>query len=121
MWRILQYSKPDDFVLSTGKTTEVREFVRMAFKVLGIEIEFKGKGEKEEGFIFKIESSEFTHLKVGQKVVAIDPRYYRPTEVDLLIGDSSKAQKELGWKAQTGLDDLIAEMVLRDYEKHKNF
>ena len=117
MWRILQHSKPDDFVLATGKTTEVREFVRMAFKVLGIEIEFKGQGKSEEGFISRMEKEKFPHLSIGQKLVAVDERYFRPTEVDLLIGEAIKAEKELGWKPIISLESMIQEMVTSDFSK----
>lgn len=120
MWRILQHSKPDDFVLATGKTTEVREFVRMAFKVLGIGVEFRGQGVSEAGYIGHVDKARYPFLNEGQKVVAVDERYFRPTEVDLLIGDATKAEKELGWIAKTGLVELVNEMVLTDYGKIKN-
>jgi GDPmannose 4,6-dehydratase len=115
MWRILQHSKPDDFVLATGKTTEVREFVRMAFQVLGIGIEFKGQGVSEEGFIAQVDVVRYPFLKIGQKVVAVDERYFRPTEVDLLIGEATKAKSELGWEPSIGLNELVAEMINSDY------
>ena len=118
MWRILQHNKPDDFVLATGKTTEVREFVRMAFQVLGIGVEFKGQGKSEEGFIIEIDKERFPHLNMGQKLVAVDERYFRPTEVDLLIGDATKAKKELGWQASTNLWDLVKEMVEADFSSY---
>ena len=117
MWRILQHHKPDDFVLATGKTTEVREFVRMAFQVLGIEIEFKGQGKSEEGFISRMDKEKFPHLSIGQKLVAVDERYFRPTEVDLLIGEAIKAEKELGWKPIISLESMIQEMVTSDFSK----
>jgi GDPmannose 4,6-dehydratase len=117
MWRILQHSKPDDFVLATGKTTEVREFVRMAFQVLGIGIEFKGQGVSEEGFIAQVDVVRYPFLKIGQKVVAVDERYFRPTEVDLLIGEATKAKSELGWEPSIGLNELVNEMVNADYLK----
>ncbi|MBX7181389.1 MAG: GDP-mannose 4,6-dehydratase [Bacteroidia bacterium] len=119
MWRILQHSKPDDFVLATGKTTKVRDFVRMAFSVLGIVVEFQGEGINEIGIIAQLETNEFPHLQIGQKIVAVDERYFRPTEVDLLIGDPQKALNDLGWKATIELPELIAEMVNSDYIKAK--
>ena len=120
MWRILQHSKPDDFVLATGKTTKVRDFVKMAFAVLGIIIEFQGHGKDEIGYIAHLESTEFPHLEIGQKVVEVDDRYFRPTEVDSIVGDPQKAFTELGWKAQITLPDLISEMVYSDFNKATN-
>jgi GDPmannose 4,6-dehydratase len=115
MWRILQHSKPDDFVLATGKTTEVREFVRMAFQVLGIGVEFKGQGVSEEGYIAQVDKERYPFLNEGQKVVAVDERYFRPTEVDLLIGEASKAKADLGWEPSIKLNELVEEMVKADY------
>lgn len=109
MWRILQHHKPEDFVLATNETHTVREFVEEAFKVLGEEIEWRGKGPEEKG-----------HLKSSDKpVVGIDHRYFRPTEVDLLIGDYSKAKNLLGWAPKTTFKDLIKIMVSADFEKAK--
>lgn len=115
MWRILQHSKPDDFVLATGKTTEVREFVRMAFQVLGIGVEFKGQGVSEAGYIAQVDKERYPFLNEGQKVVAVDERYFRPTEVDLLIGEASKAKADLGWEPSIKLNELVEEMVKADY------
>ncbi|MCT1523412.1 GDP-mannose 4,6-dehydratase [Sphingobacterium hotanense] len=121
MWLILQQEKPEDFVIATGVTTTVREFVRMAFAELGIEIEFSGKGEAEKAVIIDRDEERLQelglsaeHIKLGQTVVKVDPQYYRPTEVDLLIGDPSKAQSKLGWKPRYSLDMLVNEMVLSD-------
>jgi len=109
MWRILQHDKPEDFVLATNETHTVREFVEEAFKVLGEEIEWKGKGLEEKG-----------HLKSSDKpVVGIDTRYFRPTEVDLLIGDYAKAKNLLGWEPKTTFKDLVKIMVSADFEKAK--
>ncbi|MEW5963658.1 MAG: GDP-mannose 4,6-dehydratase [Pseudomonadota bacterium] len=104
MWRILQHSEPDDFVLATGETHSVREFVERAFDVAGIEIDWKGKGVKETGI----------DRKSGKTVVRVDPRYYRPTEVDLLLGDPTKAREVLGWEARTKFADLVRLMVESD-------
>ncbi len=93
--------------------TEVREFVRMAFAELGIEIEFKGKKDKETGFVRKVINPEFK-INPGTCIIAVDPKYYRPTEVDLLIGDASKAKNKLGWSPKYSLKDLIKEMVESD-------
>jgi GDPmannose 4,6-dehydratase len=120
MYLILQQKTPDDYVIATGVTTEIREFVRMAFAELGIGIEFKGQGPEEKGIITHIEK-ENSHkinsalfVKPGQVVLEVDPRYYRPTEVDLLIGDASKARKALDWKPKHTLADLVQDMIQGD-------
>lgn len=115
MWRILQQPKPEDYVIATGVTTPVREFVRMAFAEAGIELEFKGKAESETGIVVSCSNPEF-QLETGKEVVAVDKRYYRPTEVDLLIGDPTKAQKQLGWKPAYDLPALVKEMVANDID-----
>jgi len=106
MWLMLQQEKPDDFVMATGEAHTVREFVDLAFKELRIDLEWKGKGVEEKG----IDND-------GEVRVEIDKRYFRPTEVDYLIGDARKAEKELNWKAKTKFEDLIAIMVKADWEK----
>jgi len=106
MWRIVQQKKPDDFVLATGETRTVREFVDLAFKEIGRTIEWKGKGVKEKGVC----------AKTGKVFVEIDPRYFRPTEVDLLLGDPSKAHRVLKWKHKTTLRQMVKEMVASDLE-----
>lgn len=113
MWRILQHDTPDDFVLATGVTTSVREFCRMAFRAAGAELEFRGQGLEEAGVVSAVlqDGSAFV---VGQEVIKIDPRYFRPAEVDLLIGDATKARELLGWTPQHTLEDLVREMVERD-------
>lgn len=113
MWRILQQPEPEDYVIATGITTPVRDFVRMAFGELGIELEFKGKGARETAVVSASSNPDF-HVPVGKEVVAVDAAYYRPTEVDLLIGDASKAQKKLGWKPAYDLAMLVKEMVNAD-------
>lgn len=115
MWRILQQEKPEDYVIATGITTPVRDFVRMAFGEVGIELEFKGSGEKEVGVIASCSHPEF-RLETGKEVVAVDPHYYRPTEVDLLIGDPTKAQTQLGWKPKYDLPALVKEMMENDVD-----
>lgn len=112
MYLILQQERADDFVIATGVTTEVRKFVELAFNKLGIEIAWKGKGVDEKGYISKC-NGEFK-LKEGSEVVAIDPRYFRPTEVDLLIGDSTKAKEMLKWQPKHSLQDLINDMMESD-------
>ena len=120
MWLMLQQDQPEDFVIATGITTKVRDFIRMAFEEVGVEIEFKGKGKDEIGVV-KSCTDKFSFRK-GQEVVAIDVNYFRPTEVDLLIGDATKAREKLGWKPKYTLKELISEMVSHDVEffrKHK--
>jgi len=112
MWRILQQDTPEDFVLATGITTPIREFVRMAFAEVGIELAFEGSEENE---IAKVVSCKGKYtVPVGQVVLQVDPRYYRPTEVDLLIGDASKAKQKLGWEPTYTLAEMIKEMVESD-------
>jgi GDPmannose 4,6-dehydratase len=119
MWLMLQQDEPEDFVISTGVTTSVRDFCLMAFGELGVEIEFKGKGVEEVGIVKSISNSEY-QFKIGQSVIRIDPNYYRPTEVELLIGDSTKARQILGWKPRYDLRSLVAEMVASDLKKESN-
>ena len=114
MYLILQQEKPEDFVIATGITTPVREFVRRAFAEAGIEVEFTGSGVDEKGIIKAIHNAQYTHLSVGQEVVAVDATYFRPTEVDLLIGDPTKAMTKLGWKPKYDLAALVKEMVASD-------
>jgi GDPmannose 4,6-dehydratase len=114
MYLILQQDKPEDFVIATGITTEIREFIRMAFEEAGIEIEFKGIGVDEKAIVKSC--SDKYPIEIGKEVMAIDPRYFRPTEVDLLIGDSSKAKTKLGWEPKYSLQKLCAEMVHSDIQ-----
>ena len=118
MYLILQQPKPEDYVIATGITTEVREFVRMAFAEVGIEIEFRGKDQDEKGFVKKCNDPEY-NLEIGKNVIAVDKRYYRPTEVDLLIGDATKARTKLGWKPKYDLPALIKDMVHSDLKLMK--
>lgn len=115
MYLILQQDKPEDFVIATGITTPVREFVRKAFGEVGMEIEFTGSGAEEVGRIVRCSNPNYT-LTPGTEVIAVDKRYYRPTEVDLLIGDPTKAHQKLGWQPQYDLDMLVREMVAADVE-----
>jgi GDPmannose 4,6-dehydratase len=118
MWRILQHDKPDDFVIATGITTEVREFVRMAFSEVGIELEFQGSGVDEKAIVTKCSNPEFS-INIGEEVVAIDPYYFRPTEVDLLLGDPSKAKRLLNWEPKYSVKDIVKEMVASDIHHFK--
>ena len=113
MWMILQAEKPEDWVIATGVTTTVRDFVKMAFKEVGIEVAFKGKGVDEKGYVVSC-SDENYQVEIGKEVVAVDPRYFRPTEVDLLIGDATKANEKLGWTPEYDLADLIKDMMQSD-------
>ena len=113
MYLMLQQEKPEDFILATGITTTIRDFVRMAFKEVGIEIAFRGLDENEEGYIISNKGT-YTRLMVGRVLVKVDPKYYRPTEVDLLIGDASKARKLLGWSPKYDISALVKEMIQSD-------
>jgi len=118
MWLILQQPEPEDFVIATGVTTSFRDFIRMAFGEIGIELEFTGKGEKEKAIVASSTNPRFP-LPTGKEVVGVDARYFRPTEVDLLIGDASKARKQLGWIPKYDLAMLVREMVHADIELFK--
>ena len=118
MYLILQQEKPEDFVIATGVTTRVREFVRKSFAEVGVSVEFKGADENEVGYVTGCSNPEY-QLPIGKEVVAVDARYYRPTEVDLLIGDPTKAMSHLGWTPKYDLDMLINEMVAAGVELFK--
>lgn len=115
MWLILQQETPEDFVIATGITTTVRDFITMAFAEVGVEVEFKGEGVDEKGYV-KSNKSADCPLKPGQEIVAVDPRYFRPTEVELLIGDPTKSKTKLGWQPKYDLPALVKEMVAADVE-----
>jgi GDPmannose 4,6-dehydratase len=118
MWLILQQEKPEDFVIATGTTTTVREFVRMSFEHAGIVVDFKGEGLDEVAFVKEVKSAD-AKIQPGDVVVEIDKRYFRPTEVDLLLGDPTKAKEKLGWTAKTTVAELCKEMVLADIKLFK--
>ncbi len=113
MWMILQAEQAEDWVIATGQTTMVRDFVRMAFRYCGIELEFRGEGVDEKGYVLTCSHSDY-QLPIGQEVVAVDPRYFRPTEVDLLLGDPTKAEQKLGWKREFDLQSLVDDMMQGD-------
>lgn len=115
MYLILQQETPEDYVIATGVTTRVREFVRMSFAETGIEIEFKGEGADEKAYVVSC-SNPLYQLPVGKEVVAVDPKYFRPTEVELLIGDPTKSNQKLGWKPKYDLQGLVKEMMASDLE-----
>ena len=113
MWMILQAEQPEDWVIATGKTTTVRDFVRMAFKEVGIELEFTGTGVNEKASVVKCINPLF-QLEIGKEVLSVDPAYFRPTEVDLLIGDPTKAKEKLGWVPEYDLASLVKDMMQSD-------
>lgn len=122
MWLMLQQEQPDDYVIATGKTTSVREFINKCFEFVGVEIVFKGAGVEETGTVGNIDVEKFRkvfgiepdHLKTGAEIIHIDPYYYRPTEVELLVGDATKAREKLGWVPEHDLDKLIRDMMISD-------
>ena len=136
MWMILQYEKPQDWVIATGRTTEIREFVRLAGKFLGIEIEFVGEGVDEKGIVKEINEEKLKEaLKnagienqdsvienakklIGKDIINVDPKYFRPTEVDLLLGDATKAREKLGWEPKITLEEMTKEMVESDLKEN---
>lgn len=130
MYLILQQDTPDDYVISTGVTTTIRDFIKMSFAEVGVTVDFKGEDEKEEGFIADINEEKFSNIvgeehlagfkaRMGESVVGVDPAYYRPTEVELLIGDNTKARTKLGWEPSYDLKALCQDMVMSDLELMK--
>ena len=113
MWMILQAEQPEDWVIATGKTTTVRDFVRMSFAEVGIELEFKGLGVNEKAYVKSCNNLEY-QLELGKEILVVDPKYFRPTEVDLLIGDPTKANTNLGWIPEHDLASLVNDMVSSD-------
>ncbi len=113
MWMILQAEQPEDWVIATGQTTTVRDFVKMSFAYVGIMLEFKGDGIEEKGFVVTCSNPDY-QVAIGTEVVAVDARYFRPTEVDLLIGDPAKAEQKLGWKREYNLEELVNDMMEND-------
>ena len=118
MWLILQQEVPEDYVIATGITTTVRDFVKMSFAELGIELEFEGKEQNEVGRVVSCNNPDY-QVEIGQEVIKVDPEYYRPTEVDLLIGDPTKAKEKLGWELDYTLEALVKDMVRSDVELFK--
>lgn len=130
MHLILQQEQPDDYVIATGKTTEVREFVRLSFAEIGLTIEFRGKGLEEQGILIACNDTLFTervgmeylsivHSLLGKALVFVDPAYFRPTEVELLLGDATKAKEKLLWKPEYTLEDIVADMMAHDIQLMK--
>jgi GDPmannose 4,6-dehydratase len=118
MWMILQADSAEDWVIATGRTTKVRDFVRMAFKYIGIEIEFRGEGINEIAVVKSCSNPEY-NLKIGKEILAIDKKYFRPTEVDLLKGDPSKVERKLKWKPKFTLEQLVDDMMSSDIQLFK--
>ena len=119
MWMILQADKAEDWVIATGRTTTVRDFVRLAFKVVGIELEFIGEGTKEKAYVLSCNNNNY-QIEIGKEILSVDPQYFRPTEVDLLIGDPSKAKEKLGWVPEHNLSSLVNDMMKSDLKLFKN-
>jgi GDPmannose 4,6-dehydratase len=119
MWMILQAEQAEDWVIATGETTTVRDFVRMAFAEVGIELEFKGGGSNEKAYVVSCQDPNY-QLETGKEVLSVDPTYFRPTEVDLLIGDPSKAKNKLGWVPEHDLASLVKDMMQSDLKLFKN-
>lgn len=130
MYLILQQDTPDDYVISTGVTTTIRDFIKMTFAEVGVEVDFRGENEQEEGFIVNVDDGIFSktvgeeHLnnfkkRIGESVVGVDPAYFRPTEVDILIGDNTKARTKLGWEPTYDLKALCQDMITHDVELMK--
>ena len=113
MWRILQHSTPEDWVIATGVATSIRDFVKKAFGHVGIELKFEGVGEVEKAFVAKCKKETY-QLPIGMEVLSVDPRYYRPTEVDMLVGDATKAREKLGWAPEYDIDSMIADIMDSD-------
>jgi GDPmannose 4,6-dehydratase len=113
MWLILQQDTPEDYVIATGITTRVREFVRMAFAEVGLEVAFSGEGANEIGKVVACHNPDY-QVEIGKEVVAVDPRYFRPTEVELLIGDPTKSKTKLGWEPKYDLPALVKDMMISD-------
>lgn len=117
MWLMLQQEQPEDFVIATGITTRIRDFIIMAFEEVGVELHFEGSGDQEIGIV-KTCKGDY-NIPTGTPIVKVDPQYYRPTEVDLLIGDATKAREKLGWKPKYSLSDMVKEMVASDLQLFK--
>jgi len=121
MWMILQHDNPEDWVIATGRTTSIRDFIKMAFSHIGVELEFKGQGVDEIAVIASCSNDKY-QLEIGKQVLAVDKKYFRPTEVDLLIGDPTKAKEKLGWTPEISLEQLVKDMMQSDlklFEKDK--
>tara|TARA_B100001057_G_scaffold498883_1_gene607500 strand:- start:13352 stop:14431 length:1080 start_codon:yes stop_codon:yes gene_type:complete len=119
MWMILQANKAEDWVIATGKTTSIRDFVRLAFREVGVELIFKGSGVNEKAYVASCNDNNY-QIKIGKEILSVDPQYFRPTEVDQLIGDSTKAKEKLGWFPEYDLSSLVKDMMQSDINFFKN-
>ena len=118
-WLMLQQDEPEDFVIATGVQYSVRQFVEMAAAQVGIELRFEGKGVEEKGIVVSVIGDDAPGVNVGDVIIAVDPRYFRPAEVETLLGDPSKAHEKLGWKPEITLSEMVSEMVAKDLEAAK--
>ena len=118
MWMILQHDVAEDWVIATGRTTSVRDFIKLAFAYIGVELKFQGKGVQETAYVASSTNKKY-QLEIGKQVLAVEKKYFRPTEVDLLVGDSTKAKEKLGWTAETYLEDIVNEMMESDLKLFK--
>ena len=118
-WMMLQQDQPEDFVIATGKQISVRDFIRLSAKELGLTLDFRGEGLDEVGVITAIEGDKAPALKVGDTIIAVDPRYFRPAEVETLLGDPSNAKQKLGWEPEITVEEMCAEMVAADLDEAK--
>ena len=116
-WLMLQQDKPEDFVIATGVQFSVREFITRSARQLGVTLKFEGAGDQEKAIVVDLTGDKASALKVGDVIVQVDPRYYRPTEVETLLGDPSKAKEKLGWVPEVTLDEMIVEMVGNDLDQ----
>jgi GDPmannose 4,6-dehydratase len=130
MYLILQQDTPDDYVISTGITTTIRDFIRMSFLEVGVKVDFRGENENEQGYVTEVNEQKFSDVigadyldgfkkRIGEAVVGVDPAYFRPTEVDILIGDNTKSRTKLGWEPMYNLETLCQDMVVHDVELMK--
>jgi len=118
-WLMLQQEKPEDFVIATGVQYSVRDFVNLAARELGITLRFEGEGADERGIVERIAGTNAPALKPGDTIVRVDPRYFRPAEVETLLGDATKARQKLGWTAEISIAEMISEMVAHDLDLAK--
>ncbi|EAA3803963.1 GDP-mannose 4,6-dehydratase, partial [Salmonella enterica subsp. enterica serovar Worthington] len=118
-WMMLQQEQPEDFVIATGVQYSVRQFVELAAAQLGIKLRFEGEGINEKGIVVSVTGHDAPGVKPGDVIVAVDPRYFRPAEVETLLGDPSKAHEKLGWKPEITLSEMVSEMVANDLEAAK--
>ncbi|ENU2446742.1 GDP-mannose 4,6-dehydratase, partial [Escherichia coli] len=120
-WMMLQQEKPEDFVIATGVQYSVRQFVEMAAAQAGITLRFEGNGVEEKGIVVSVTGDDAPGVKPGDVIIAVDPRYFRPAEVETLLGDPSRAHEKLGWKPEITLQEMVAEMMAKDLQEAKKY